>query len=215
MRWLILQAGNGGLAMSKDWSSLKQRVITGVAMLVVATAVLWLGGMVFTLAIALVAMQMMREWVGLRPQGTWLWKIAGFTYCALPCFSLLWLRHIDLSTTLYPIAMVIATDIGAYFAGKIIGGPKLAPRISPNKTWAGLLGGMAASMIVALLTGNSLALGAAIAILAQAGDLLESWLKRIHNVKDSGNLLPGHGGLMDRMDGYVFALPFFLLVIKL
>lgn len=195
-------------------------------MLVVAAVVLWLGNMIFTLTIALVALQMMREWAGLRPQGTWIWKVAGIIYCALPCFSLLWLRHIDLATTLTPIAMVVATDIGAYFVGKIIGGPKLAPRISPNKTWAGLIGGMAASACIAVLlqpyvawpeyTVTALVLGAAIAILAQMGDLFESWLKRIHNIKDSSNILPGHGGLMDRMDGYVLALPLYLLfVIKL
>ncbi len=192
-------------------------------MLVVALAVLWLGGIAFTLAIALVALQMMREWVELRPQGTWRWKVTGTIYCALPCFSLIWLRNIDLAITLYPIAMIIATDIGAYFAGKMIGGVKLAPRISPNKTWAGLLGGMVASMLVAALLRDfvawpypliaALALGSAITVLAQAGDLLESWLKRIHNVKDSSNILPGHGGLLDRMDGYVFALPIYLILL--
>lgn len=195
-------------------------------MLVVAAAVLWLGGMVFTLAISLVAFQMMREWISFRPDPSWQWKAAGLAYCALPCAALLWLRNIDLATTLTPIAMVVATDIGAYFAGKIIGGPKLAPRISPNKTWAGLIGGMAASALIAILfqpyvawpqhTLTALVLGAAIAVLAQIGDLFESWLKRIHNIKDSSNILPGHGGLMDRMDGYVLALPLYLLfVIKL
>jgi len=100
------------------------------------------------------------------------------------------------------------TDIGAYFAGRAIGGPKLAPRISPNKTWAGLLGGMAGAAVIGWIAahflridGIFLLLGAPMAALAQAGDLFESWIKRRAGMKDSGSILPGHGGLLDRLDG--------------
>jgi phosphatidate cytidylyltransferase len=111
--------------------------------------------------------------------------------------------------------MVIATDIGAYFAGRTIGGPKIAPTISPSKTWAGLCGGMAASGVVMALLAVELspegiegkvllayALGGAlVAVVAQAGDFFESWMKRRAGVKDSSHLIPGHGGLFDRVDG--------------
>ena len=118
------------------------------------------------------------------------------------------------------VAVVIAcVDIGAYIVGKSVGGPKLAPRISPKKTVSGGVGGLAFGMIAGLLVGSafglpasmSLVLAALVAVIAQLGDLLESALKRQVNVKDSSNFIPGHGGFLDRFDGYVFVMP--LLVI--
>ncbi|HEX8526440.1 phosphatidate cytidylyltransferase, partial [Allosphingosinicella sp.] len=120
-----------------------------------------------------------------------------------------------------------ATDIFAYFAGRSIGGPKLAPKISPNKTWAGLIGGMAGAAVVgavfAYLSGISadlpdfLWLGAPMGLLAQIGDLYESSVKRRRGVKDSGTLLPGHGGVLDRLDGLlpVILATFLVLVLVL
>ena len=117
------------------------------------------------------------------------------------------------------VAMVIATDTGAYFSGKNIGGPKLAPVISPNKTWAGLLGGMLAATLmgagfayvfeagILLYSG----LGMLVAVIAQMGDLLESWMKRRAGLKDSSNLIPGHGGVLDRIDGFLAATPAFMI----
>lgn len=113
------------------------------------------------------------------------------------------------------VLAVWATDIGAYVAGRKIGGPKLAPRISPKKTWAGLLGGMSAAAAVAALIAATLAssigtaalAGAGLAVVAQAGDLYESWIKRRVGVKDSSRLIPGHGGLLDRIDGLLTAAP--------
>lgn len=117
---------------------------------------------------------------------------------------------------------VWATDIGAYFSGRLIGGPKLCPAISPNKTWAGLLGGMAAASLAAgaMTLGLTLdiptslfAMGAGLflAIVSQSGDLFESLLKRRVGVKDSGSLIPGHGGVLDRIDGLLFAAPGLML----
>lgn len=136
----------------------------------------------------------------------------GLLYVGLPTAGLLFLRDQPhgMTLTLWTLAVVWATDIGAYFAGRAIGGAKLAPRLSPNKTWAGLFGGMAGALLVgaliAVLGGLPTAflyLGPPMAVLAQIGDLFESWLKRRAGVKDSGRVLPGHGGALDRLDGVV------------
>lgn len=143
----------------------------------------------------------------------------GVLYVAVGMAGLMWLRDLPdsgLSLFLFVLIAIWATDIGAYAAGRSIGGPKLAPRISPKKTWAGLIGGMAASALfgwlVALAFGAArpdiaLAVGAATAVVGQAGDLFESAVKRRYNVKDSGQLIPGHGGILDRIDGLLAAAP--------
>lgn len=114
------------------------------------------------------------------------------------------------ATEIWIVALVVAADTGAYAAGRSIGGPKLAPRISPSKTWAGLLGGVAAAgavgAVVALLLGRSsilpvVGVSGLLAIVEQGGDLFESFLKRHFGVKDSGRIIPGHGGVLDRVDG--------------
>jgi len=140
------------------------------------------------------------------------WLGLGVAYLALACVALIWLRN-DLpqggATVFWLLALVWATDIGAYFAGRFVGGPKLAPPISPNKTWAGLGGGMLAAGIVGLAAAGplgaapiALAAGSMVlAVVAQLGDLFESGLKRRYGVKDSSALIPGHGGLLDRIDG--------------
>jgi phosphatidate cytidylyltransferase len=123
------------------------------------------------------------------------------------------------------VGVVVATDIGAYFTGRAIGGPKIAPRISPSKTWAGLFGGMGfAALWLAMVAGvffytagyhdwselvdiawddvtGAALVGALLAVVAQAGDFFQSWLKRQAGVKDSSKLIPGHGGVFDRIDG--------------
>jgi CDP-diglyceride synthetase len=140
----------------------------------------------------------------------------GVVYCGLPVLALMVLRREEggLVLALWALALVWATDIGGYVAGRSLGGPKLAPRISPSKTWAGLLGGVAlAAALGAALhmrAGLPFRLAAAtpiLAILAQIGDLYESTLKRRAGVKDSGHILPGHGGVLDRLDGLVPVAP--------
>ena len=127
--------------------------------------------------------------------------------------ALLWLRDRapqGLELVFWVFIVTWTTDIGAYFAGRAIGGPKLAPSISPNKTWAGLIGGMASAGLAGLawtqyvmLPVSLIWLAPAFAAAAQGGDLFESWLKRRAGAKDSGTLLPGHGGILDRLDGLV------------
>jgi phosphatidate cytidylyltransferase len=146
----------------------------------------------------------------------------GALYVGLPILALLVLREHPqgLLFTFWAMALVWAADSGAYFAGRAIGGPKLAPTISPNKTWAGFLGGLVSAAVFgfALVALFDLPLLLAfatpgLAILAQIGDLYESNLKRRAGVKDSGNLLPGHGGLMDRLDGLVMVAPVAALLV--
>ncbi|WP_313805351.1 phosphatidate cytidylyltransferase [Sphingobium sp.] len=143
----------------------------------------------------------------------------GVPYVCVPVMALLFLREqtpnaYGLLLSLWALSLVWATDIGAYFAGRSIGGAKLAPRVSPSKTWSGLGGGVLAALLVGFLLYRfaqlPIQLAAAsglLAVAAQLGDLLESGMKRRAGVKDSGTLLPGHGGIMDRLDGVVAAAP--------
>lgn len=148
-----------------------------------------------------------------------LWPGLLLPYVAWPCLALLWLRYDAARGTeqvYWLLATIWATDTGAYAAGRTIGGPKLAPRISPKKTWAGLIGGVAAAALAggltAALVGLPHALGLAVVSMvvgawSQVGDLCESAMKRHFGVKDSSNLIPGHGGFLDRLDGLLFAAP--------
>jgi phosphatidate cytidylyltransferase len=144
----------------------------------------------------------------------------GFLYVALPSFALVALRWTWFELVFWLMLVTWATDIFAYFAGRSIGGPKLAPRISPNKTWAGLIGGMIGAALVGALAAHLfgigtpfLYLGAAMGLIAQLGDLYESWVKRRRGVKDSGAILPGHGGVLDRVDGLLPVVVATLLVL--
>ena len=142
---------------------------------------------------------------------------AGVLYTALPVVSLGWLRGdepLGFDAVLFVLLTVAVTDIAAYIAGRSIGGPKLWPEVSPNKTWSGLIGGVLAAAITGVLfakisgTGSAswlASLGFIMGLLAQGGDLAESALKRHFNLKDASHLIPGHGGFMDRMDGVVTA----------
>jgi phosphatidate cytidylyltransferase len=145
----------------------------------------------------------------------------GLPYLGLTVVALLHLRQDGWQPVLWLLLVVWATDIGGYIFGRWIGGPKLAPRLSPKKTWAGLIGGAglaavagAAAIAVLHRAGAAVpaALGAALlAVVAQAGDLAESAIKRHYGVKDSGTLIPGHGGVLDRIDGLLAAAPVFAL----
>jgi len=147
---------------------------------------------------------------------------AGMLYAGLPVLSLFYIHAqydgIDLS--FWTLAIVWATDIGAYFSGRTFGGPKLAPKSSPNKTWSGLIGGMIAAEAVGIgltfvlhVPMRLAVLAGILAVAAQMGDLFESQMKRRAGVKDSGKLLPGHGGVMDRLDGCVPVLCIVALIV--
>jgi phosphatidate cytidylyltransferase len=145
------------------------------------------------------------------------WAAAGFLYAATAQIASVLLRMDTAKgfvALMFVLLVVWVTDSGGYFAGRSIGGPKLWPRVSPKKTWAGAIGAFAASLVVAACfaaldlgkTGPLLLLGAVLSIASQLGDLFESAVKRRFGVKDSSHLIPGHGGLLDRLDGLVAAV---------
>lgn len=150
------------------------------------------------------------------------WMAAGLLYCAAPTCFLLLVRQSEpngVYLVLWLVAIVVATDVGAYFVGRTVGGPKLWRRVSPGKTWSGAAGGLAAGVLASMLfapladIGARLAfvLGLGVAVASQLGDLLESSVKRRFGVKDSSNLIPGHGGVMDRVDGLLGGTLFLVL----
>ncbi|MCW3838005.1 phosphatidate cytidylyltransferase [Sphingomonas canadensis] len=219
--WLVVVAA--GLLMMGEWAGLTgagpaERRLSQYALSVPLAAMSPLAAGPGFLALGLLAGACV--FVGAttrRPRLAW-----GVLYVGLPVLALVLLREREngLLITFWAMALVWACDSGAYFAGRAIGGPKLAPAISPNKTWAGFLGGVAAAGLFAwalvLLFGLPVLLALAtplLAVLAQAGDLYESHLKRVAGVKDSGNLLPGHGGVMDRLDGLVAVAPVAALLV--
>jgi phosphatidate cytidylyltransferase len=242
-------------------SDLPVRLASAIVMLVIAGGALWLGGWVWTAFVALLALGVLWEWnklvgrFGVSGLAETLWFFGGVVYIGGAAVAMLAVRNglqilpFEPQTSGYSpfevllvfILPVVAVDIGAYFAGRAIGGPKIAPKISPSKTWAGLIGGMIAASLAVLARGYLdfqravsqmegwqmgmlvdelprpdwamlTLVGALIAVLAQAGDFFESWMKRRAGVKDSGNLIPGHGGLFDRLDGFL-AVFFVLFVI--
>jgi phosphatidate cytidylyltransferase len=231
-------------------SDLPVRLASAVVMLVVAGGALWLGGWFWTAFVVLLAGGVLWEWnrlvgrFGLSALAETLWFFAGVIYIGGAGIAMLVVRNgrqvlpLDpLEAGYGPVAVlfafilpVVAVDVGAYFAGRAIGGPKIAPKISPSKTWAGLGGGALLAALVGVAVemtdvgpaavpgydpfslGMAVFGGVLIAVLAQTGDFFESWMKRRAGVKDSGNLLPGHGGLFDRLDGFL-AVFFVLFVI--
>lgn len=239
-------------AQSKK-SDLGERVASAVVMITVAGTALWLGGWVWSAFVALVALGVLWEWIKLANAITgeaskrMAWAVAGLIYISVAALVLIVLRvpYDGIYQVTQLLLAIIGVDVGAYFAGRTIGGPKIAPSISPSKTWAGLVGGAIGSGLLlfavswawpAGLCGAYIGYiesgkeplpygvfsfddrchlavppieslwifavtGVFVAVVAQAGDFFESGMKRRAGLKDSSNLIPGHGGLFDRADG--------------
>lgn len=196
------------------------RLISAAVLAPLVLGAVYYGDWVFNILIGLVVLILGSEWrrmVGLRLG----WLALGMVYIALSCWAL-WRLRVDPEwgrvTLFWLLAVVWGADTGGYVFGRTLGGPKLAPAISPNKTWSGFLGGTFTSAlcgwaVVYFVLDNQVynvewqiaAFSAAIAVISQIGDLFESWIKRRFGVKDSGAIIPGHGGLFDRVDGLVAA----------
>ena len=232
--------------LPKTRSDLGVRVMSAAVMVLVAGVALLLGGWVWIGFVVAIMLGILSEWVQLvlrferRMPLRALWLLAGVVYLGLAGYCALALLTPvgTFRPLLLVILSVIGVDVGAYFAGRTFGGPKIAPKISPSKTWSGLAGGIVGTWIVfaltcfyyrdflsalfalqvanlgrpaalALMYGNIARLavyGVLIAVVAQAGDFFESAMKRRAGVKDSGRMLPGHGGLFDRADGLIAVL---------
>lgn len=221
---------NDPLPMNLKTADLPRRLASAAAMLAITALAVGIGGAVLDAFVALVALVAFGEFALLVARATpnlglrlvaWL---AGAAYFGLAAAVL---AGAGTFLLVMVVGITVFTDTGAYFTGRALGGPKIAPRISPSKTWAGLFGGMIASVVwvfvwvwamdaelgwprfelglnlsVENVTG-AVALGAGLAVLAQVGDFFESWLKRRAGVKDSSRLIPGHGGVFDRVDGLI------------
>lgn len=197
-------------------SGLLLRVLSAAVLIPPVIGAIYLGSPYFDVLIIVGTLILGWEWYGMC-QSRWGWVLAGIPFFGIPAYALIFNRNdpdVGLETTLWVFFLVWAADTFAYVSGRTFGGPKLAPSISPNKTWSGLMGGMAGAgavgAIMALaLNHNSMIPLALISImvggLSQGGDLVESWIKRKFGKKDAGSLIPGHGGLFDRVDGLLAA----------
>jgi len=197
-------------------SGLFLRLLSAVVMIPPVLAVVYFGAPWFDAMVIVGAMILAWEWFGLCGKRVG-WLAFGAVYVVASVWALIHLRNdpeLGAYTVFWLFAMVWAVDTGAYAAGRAIGGPKLAPRISPNKTWAGLGGGVLFAALVGAVTALVLErqsviplalVSGALGIVSQGGDLLESWVKRRFDKKDSGTIIPGHGGLFDRVDGLLAA----------
>ncbi len=232
--WFAALLGLGGLLMSMEWASLiglrslRLSLFAVLSVLIAAgfvasagaapdprwtAAVLGLGALAAALGFLIDNRRL--GWIGL-----------GLVYCWTPVYALSWLRASEhgLWWVAWVLLVVWGTDIGAYFVGRAVGGARLAPRISPNKTWSGLIGGMVLAAVIAAVAAEWFAMepvplhalaAAGLAVVAQTGDIVESAIKRHFGRKDSGWIIPGHGGILDRVDGLVFVTPLVAAVVAL
>jgi phosphatidate cytidylyltransferase len=203
------------------------RSASGLLLAPIVLFVTYKGGFAFSATLLFVSMLMSVEWmkmvnVTINRLYRNLWYMTGAFYIAIPMISLLYLRSFEdngFVITCWLMLSVWGSDIGGYFFGVALGGPKLIPKISPKKTWAGLLGCIVGSFIVGVIfsvfstfiTYEWLYINILLALISQVGDITESAIKRHFQIKDSSTLIPGHGGILDRMDGFVTAAPFAVL----
>lgn len=215
-------SGTGPGPRPGPWADLRTRALSALVLAPLAVGIIWAGGPLFFALATVLALGLAHEWVGLCRAGALRRDSLGFglLWIVVWVVALAWLRADPVAgrANVMGLALVIwGSDVGAYLAGRLLGGPKLAPRISPGKTWTGAAGGALASALIAagmakllfvqIDLSAALILGGVLSIIGQAGDLAESAAKRRCGVKDSGRLIPGHGGLLDRLDAALTAVP--------
>ena len=208
-------------------SSLNLRLLSGFTLGPLFVLAIYLGGFLFQAIVAVAFGLSVKEWIDMTRKGKHVIRdtIMGLVYFTVAYMAYFKLRlSLDegMILTVILFSAVIVSDVAAYFSGKFFKGPKLLPAISPNKTWAGMIGGMAVCFIFIALVNYFLPFmpfsvvlwfGPAIAVIGQIGDLIISMYKRRVGVKDTGHLIPGHGGILDRIDSLILATPFFLIVV--
>jgi phosphatidate cytidylyltransferase len=204
--------GDAGGSVSAPASNLMLRIVSAVVLAPVAIYTAYLGGWPFTVFWVAAAVAVLWEWLSLVTGPGWI--IAGIGYAAVMLLAPILLRA-DPAYGFFAMVLLFAivwtTDVLGYFAGRAIGGPKLLPAVSPKKTWSGAIVGALGAMIVAVLVASLFdafnrtaiaVIALLLSVLAQFGDLFESWVKRQFGAKDASHLIPGHGGVMDRLDGF-------------
>ena len=214
-------------------SNLVKRTLSALILAPLVIGITYIGGMYFFVLVAILFFAMLYEWIMLTAKfkQAFLWWVFGFFYIGGACFVMLFLERLridfmgfeNIPLHLYTLTFLVwVNDIFSYIFGKSVGGPKLIPSISPGKTWSGTLGGITACVGVFFIMNYihgfnvktqtdqifyaALALHIIVPIIALTGDLFESWVKRKAGVKDSGSLIPGHGGVLDRMDGIIMVM---------
>jgi len=225
--WFELLCAAALTAMGWEWEKLvlKRFTVLGMLIAVVGVACVFMLGDFPEVAWTLPAVMTVVLYIAVKKENTEHQKLFAFgmAYSVYPMVALAYmLQNYGFVCTIWLIGTVWAMDTGAYAFGKTIGGPKLCPKISPKKTWAGLIGGMATAAVwgfaCAKLDGLQnfgfvMIVSAVLAAVSQGGDLFESWIKRYLGVKDSGNLIPGHGGIFDRTDALLAVTPIVVLIL--
>lgn len=218
-------------------STLHKRILSAVILAPCAIYMLVAGGWVMAIGLTLISCITIYEWFNLTRKINPFLPLffIGTSYMLVALFSFIAIREVySLNLLLIYLGMIWMSDIGAYFTGKFLGGPKLAQKISPNKTWSGFIGAMLSPAIFTILWVSvfglyaefdvwpayilyplTFVIGMVIGAMGQAGDLAISFAKRTANVKDTGNIIPGHGGLLDRVDSMLIATPVYLVIITL
>ena len=222
--WVVaLFATAAGLAMSREWIKIVHheeqpgwRLALHGGAILLSQGLLLAGHADYAMA-SILMMALIGNVYAQRLGERSIWTVMGILFIAVPCAAFTSLRMMEphgFETVVWLLCIVWATDTAAYLLGSAVGGPKLAPRISPNKTWAGAISGLLAAVLAGAalaafvglpLRGWDLAASAGVSVLTQCGDMAESFLKRTFGVKDASDLIPGHGGALDRLDGLIVA----------
>lgn len=200
------------------------RLISAIALMPLVLIAVWMGGIAYQLLILGAALVALYEWMRMVHGQKIHWNLVGGAFLFIAFACLLWLRNLPdgRNLVLFLFCVTWGSDSGAYFGGRRFGGPKLAPSISPNKTVSGAIAGLVTAFVVGLVFWLSFPYSFSIVIIAvlvavfvALGDLLESYCKRYFGVKDSGQIIPGHGGMLDRIDGLLLAAPAFVILYQL
>lgn len=212
---------NPNVPQHRFWNNFWKRMLSSLIIIPIVLGAVYAGGMVFTVLVTVCGAAMAFEWLRMirhRPKDDKvLWSIIGAAWILIPILSLYYIENMETGYLLvyWLLLVVITTDTAAYAVGTIVGGPKLIPRVSPGKTWSGAIGGIVFASIASVIYGVSiggvadrmLLLGIIFSVIAQISDLLESAIKRHFGIKDTGAILPGHGGMIDRTDSLVLTAP--------